>query len=240
MPKYNLINVSKKELTIFPNIIYNKRRLITRINAKNNKLNDLPSFFADLHALKYINCSHNKFKTIPEVLINSQKIEEIHFDYNLLNELNNINKFQTLHLLNVEGNFIENLPENIEDLINLTTINLTDNEFEEFPEELLQLKKIKKLIIRKNRIPSIPSEIKKLNQITHLDLSNNQLKSLPNEIVELKNLKEIHLEKNLIELPSDYDPKKPFKIIDYVLKQQEFAKLKTIKAYVFKNLSRVC
>lgn len=238
MANYNIINANNKKLRAFPRIPVREYQLKRRISAKNNFLYELPSYFTRLNSLEYLNLAGNRFIQIPLSLSKLNKLQEINFETNKIEDIGNLVNIESLSVLNLKENLIRRIPNEIGTMKNLVAINLADNLFTSFPDKICQLSKLQKLDLSNNEIQNLPSDIKLLENLTHLNLNNTKLRKFPKEIIGLKKLKELHLDENLFNLPDNYDPLKPYEVIDNLVKQEEFAKLKTTKAFVFKNLSK--
>ncbi|XP_063289655.1 leucine-rich repeat-containing protein 20 isoform X2 [Pelobates fuscus] len=66
--------------------------------------------------------------------------------------------FTQLVELNLEGNVLKNLPDNISSLTSLTSINLSKNKFQDFPIKLLDVSTIECINLEDNEIKDVPVE----------------------------------------------------------------------------------
>ncbi|MFC0875762.1 AAA family ATPase [Saccharicrinis sp. FJH2] len=238
MAKYNIINENNKGLRTFPKILVKEYYLKRRISLKNNHIASLPNYFIKLKNLEYLNLSGNKFVSFPKVIGDLENLIEVDFNFNLINEINNIGLSTSIQKISMEGNSIDKFPNNIQELKNLRSINLSNNKLTEFPIELCKLNSITSIDLSDNNIGYLPSDIKNLTNLVSLNLNNTNLNKFTKELKELPNLQELHISGNNFKLPPNYNPLTPLNTIDFFLKQEEFAKLKTTKAYVFKNQSK--
>ncbi len=105
--------------------------------------------------------------------------------------------------LNLCGNQLTELPNEIWQLSNLTTLNLFDNQLRELPEAIGRLTSLTTLNLSENRLTKLPEAINLLTSLTTLNLSCNQLRELPEAIGQLTSLTTLHLSDNqLRELPA--------------------------------------
>jgi Leucine-rich repeat (LRR) protein len=97
---------------------------------------------------------------------------------------------------------LEEIPSEIQYLIQLKTLSLDKNQIKEIPLEIQFLIQLTYLDLNENQIKKIPSEIKFLIQLTDLDLCHNQIEELPLEITFLTNLTKLSFSDNQIkEIP---------------------------------------
>ncbi|XP_053167711.1 leucine-rich repeat-containing protein 20 isoform X3 [Hemicordylus capensis] len=57
--------------------------------------------------------------------------------------------------LNLEGNYIHRLPEEVQTLLHLRAINLSRNKFRHFPEQLISLKALETINLEENEIVAL-------------------------------------------------------------------------------------
>ncbi len=90
----------------------------------------------------------------------------------------------------------DEFPPQIFDLTQLNQLQLSGNNVKNVPDDIGSLINLKVLKLHKNKIEEVAPGIGKLVNLEKLDLSKNNLKSLPNEISKLKKLKKINLKGN--------------------------------------------
>ncbi|XP_042312569.1 leucine-rich repeat-containing protein 20 isoform X6 [Sceloporus undulatus] len=67
-----------------------------------------------------------------------------------------ITTFSQLRELNLEGNYIHRLPEEVRTLSHLRLINLSRNKFQQFPEQLTSLQALETINLEENEIAALP------------------------------------------------------------------------------------
>ncbi|MBS3903918.1 MAG: hypothetical protein KGZ39_01160 [Simkania sp.] len=90
--------------------------------------------------------------------------------------------------LDVSGNRLEELPEEIVELSRLTTLKAYSNQLRSLPKDIGKLQKLDALDISENNLLELPVGIGELVNLTSLDLSENPLQGLPTTIGDLRNL----------------------------------------------------
>ena len=115
---------------------------------KSLKIQNLQMKIIDLRIchLKHLMCldlSGNVFKNIPIELLQLRSLKELNFSNNRITEIphrfcENKHFCNQLLLLNLEGNRLSILPQNLTNFLNLVTLNLKDNFFSSLPCGLFQ------------------------------------------------------------------------------------------------------
>lgn len=112
-----------------------------------------------------------------------------------------------IHLkkLNLNGNRLSEIPDEIGQLINLEDIDISVNDrggLKILPKTFSKLKKLKKLHLYSNAFTVIPKEIFILDNLEELWFSYNYITSIPKEIKNIRKLKVLSVDANeLIRLP---------------------------------------
>lgn len=158
--------------------------------------------FTKLHSLTIVNFEQ---KDLPPAFYNLKGIDSIiisdcpKVNFRLL--FKNLSKLPLLTYIELEGNDIREIPEEINNLQKLLTFRITNNENLLLSEtvEILKLSPtISELALPVNDITELPDNIGSLKQIKVLDLSNNYLTDLPDSIAGMSSLIQIRLEGNNI------------------------------------------
>lgn len=126
---------------------------------------------------------------------------------NLYNVKHNIDLFSCLVEINLSHNYINGLPDEFCNLINLETCILSSNNILYLPDDIGKLKKLVKLSVDNNELCMLPDGIIELKNLEYLDVYNNCLYEIP-EV--WKQVAEIDCSQNYFDEPqnSEYVEKK--------------------------------
>ncbi len=115
---------------------------------------------------------------------------------NLLQIPDEVFELENLEVLNLSYNQLEDIPDQITNLHKLTSLHLIGNKFVTIPEPISKLRQLTILALYENQIATIPDSIAELQNLLWLDLDNNQLETIPENIFELKNLMKLYVSYN--------------------------------------------
>ncbi|NXW49442.1 LRC20 protein, partial [Nyctiprogne leucopyga] len=125
------------------------------------KVNDTVENKTD--SLDLANC---KLMTFPVGIYKAMRTvtEGIHCISLANNELKSITSqfvttFSQLRELNLAGNYLHRLPEEVTSLLHLQTINLSRNRFRRFPEPLATITTLETIDLEENEITEVPAEM---------------------------------------------------------------------------------
>ncbi|XP_078055898.1 leucine-rich repeat-containing protein 20 [Mustelus asterias] len=117
------------------------------------------------------------FKLMRDVVAN---IQFISLENNELKFISSdfMTNFNQLRELNLAGNFLKQLPDEIKDLTHLTSINLARNKFSVFPHQLTALTTLEAINLEANEITEIPAEsLASMPFLKSLNMKSNPLRS---------------------------------------------------------------
>nr|XP_020638784.1 leucine-rich repeat-containing protein 20 [Pogona vitticeps]XP_020638785.1 leucine-rich repeat-containing protein 20 [Pogona vitticeps] len=84
--------------------------------------------------------------------------------------------FSQLRELNLEGNYLHRLPEEVRTLSHLRVINLSRNKFQHFPEQLTSLQALETINLEENEIADVPVEkLASMESLQSVNLKSNPL-----------------------------------------------------------------
>ncbi|CAE6452816.1 unnamed protein product, partial [Rhizoctonia solani] len=111
--------------------------IVTRLALSNNYLRKLPSNFASLYRLRYLNLRANAFVTFPDV----------------------VTKMPSLEILDIGRNKIQLLPADPGTLVNLRVFSLSKNRITKLPAYLVDFRSLKMLKVDSNPVEWPPASV---------------------------------------------------------------------------------
>ncbi|CAH8563776.1 unnamed protein product [Dicrocoelium dendriticum] len=121
----------------------------------------------------------------------------------LLSIPNEISNLRCLKVLDLSTNNISIMPEGIFKLKMLQSLDISENGISELPASISKLRGLQVLACASNKLHVIPEEISHLSNLQILNLINNKLSFLPISIGNLKSLLVIHVDHNELDhIPS--------------------------------------
>ncbi|XP_072138492.1 leucine-rich repeat-containing protein 20-like isoform X2 [Mobula birostris] len=140
-----------------------------------------------------LDLSNCKLTSFPVALFKVMKdvLENIHFISLENNELKSITgdfmtNFNQMRELNLEGNFLKQLPDEVKTLTHLKNINLARNKFSSFPHQLTELTALENINLEANEITEMPLET--LSSMPSLKLLNMKLNPLNRETLAVEQI----------------------------------------------------
>lgn len=196
------------------------------LKAQNNRLSELPGYFAWMKNLRDLNVSNNQFAIFPSVACELENLTLLDISFNTIVELpNELNMLKRLQRFVFVGNNVEQLPSSIGEMHNLRVIDLRRNLLQDISVlfnlpslEILRCEhnslkrmdvtfgeRLKTLQIGQNPLSKATFNAKAMCALTILDLSSANMGKLDDDVLsQLPNLTELVLDRNsLIVLPDN-------------------------------------
>jgi len=105
-------------------------------------------------------------------------------------------ELQVLDLQFASWRYIRSLTSSFGHLVALTELDLSGNRLASLPDDICNLTKLTVLDLERNGLASLPKQFGQLTKLTNLNLDQNSLTSLPSTFVNLTNLTELALQSN--------------------------------------------
>lgn len=193
------INISGLDLKNIPVIFHKHTYEIERLNVANNPSLYIPlDFVESCINLNTIIFAQNGCSRFPTNFLQSKKLKYLDLQKNYLDELPaKIGTLRNLTVLNLNSNQLSYLPKSLGKLENLETLNLSSNYFVDYPHVINELVNLKYLDLSYNDLMVIPESIGKLLSLIELNFSTNKLdKELPITFKDLVSLQKLDLRYN--------------------------------------------
>ncbi|MBL7807027.1 MAG: leucine-rich repeat domain-containing protein [Saprospiraceae bacterium] len=181
----------------------------------NNKLRNQARQEFRWSSLTKVDLSGNKFTAIPKWLLNSSSLDYLNLRSNELRNIEGINHFPKIGVLDLSYNKLKKIPFELSVLENIEILDISNNFLSSLPEPLLALGGLNTLILSQNRIQFIPDGIQNLKNLRYLDLSANEINHLPDSTGKLHMLEFLFLSRNRLDsLPGSLAELEQLKILD--------------------------
>ena len=167
-------------------------------------IKELPSI-GDLTGLEEAHLSLNNLNEFPTKALtrNGNTLKMINLAGNAITMVpDQVGVFNALTELSLNGNQITTISPEIGRLASLEKLNLANNSISQLPKTIGYLKNLDELNLSGNQIENVPDAIGNLFKLEILDLSCNNIKFLPEEFTYLTRIIELNLGSNsLVALP---------------------------------------
>ncbi len=174
-----------------PAVVFELENL-RELNLKGTKINNIPD--NSLNSLEELQLDNNYFDTITELVFKpmGESLRVLTLSKNQLKDIpDEMNNLVNLQVLDLSCNQIENLPNKLE-LTNLKELNLGNNKIGSLSMSILSLKSLEKLNLEHNQLSSLQDYLYDLVNLVYLDLSYNKISVISPKICNLKNIKLAH------------------------------------------------
>ena len=241
------LDLSKNKLSELP-LTIGKLTQLKHLDLSNNILNGIPATIGNLLQLESVDLSSNYLFTLPEEFWQLSQLEHLILDSNPIKLSEEIGRLVGLKYFSINNGYadsditsilsedelyIQNIPDEIGNLVQLQTLDLSSNKVRELPAGIVRLTQLSSLYLYDNQIKTFPNEICQLTQLVSLDLSDNEIPFLPYEILQLSDITHLNLQNNPIPIPPEILEKvdEPKSILYYYfsIKGKEPNKDKTTK-----------
>jgi len=192
---------------------------LEELDASINELQAIPLELSELHNLTLLDLSHNSLTqftiSLPPKLksltlsfngistigseLNSPVLEIFHYQRNnVIIFPSQILHLRALKLLNLCGNRLNYMPDEIDQLALLENLDLSENSFSSLPPSLFRLTSLTLLNIGKNTLGSLPRDLEALTGLENLYAPSCSLKEIHFNIATFTSLTELNLRENSI------------------------------------------
>ena len=142
-----------------------------------NHLTKLPEKLLDFkESITLVCIQNNNFQEVPDILYAFDKLEH----------------------LNMHGNYLSQIPNNITTFKHLSRLYLGDNDIVFLPDIFDQLPRLKKASFENNCLSRLPPTFENLGELETLNLACNDFVIFPEVLLKLKSLKILSIERNRV------------------------------------------
>ncbi len=190
---------NKKKDVILALVAYTPRDIKVSENDLNRltKINRLMALFIDLqkidylpksfrkNKLKYLSIRYTNIAEFPAKQI-SKSLETFRFEHNRITNIQGIGKLKNLKYLNLEGNFIDSLGEELYQLDSLEYLYLGGNPLKNSTIDICKFKNLKLIFINYTEMKKLPLGLNCLDSLDRLDISNSSITFTSKELEGVK------------------------------------------------------
>ncbi|KAK4147904.1 phosphatase 2C-domain-containing protein [Dichotomopilus funicola] len=202
MAKYSHIDMSGRNLSTIPVILYSRASEIISLNMSRNLSLDVPrDFIQSCTSLRDIKYTNNEARKLPPSLSWANKLTYLDVSNNRLDQLEHaeLGNIKGILKLNLANNRLKQLPSYFGAYSVLRTLNISSNYLEKFPPFLCQLESLVDLDLSFNLIGDLPEAIGKLRSLEKFVVTNNRLTgTFPETFKNLSSLRELDIKYNTI------------------------------------------
>lgn len=195
------VNISSLNLKNIPIIFHQHTYEIEKLNVSENPSIYIPlDFIQSCTNLTSVNFSRNGCSKFPTNLLEAVGLTHLNLEMNFLDDLPlKINSLNNLTHLKLNSNQLSLLPKSFGELKNLVYLNLSSNYFVNYPEPVNDLDKLIELDLSYNDLSYLPESMVNLKSLQKLNLCTNKLdKALPDFLAGLQSLKRLDIRYNQI------------------------------------------
>jgi len=189
-----------------------QNRLLEMINEAASSDQGLDFQFMHLHnvpasvfystGIKRVDLSHNPLMRVPACLsLPVHHITTLIMRYCEISELDaSIRYFNNLEFLDLEGNYILTIPNELMILSGLRRLNLNNNRIRDLPQTIGNLKQLTELNIDNNELQTLHEALEKCTNLRILSAERNKLHCLQSFLFNIPSLRDLRLCRNLIKI----------------------------------------
>lgn len=200
---FSNVNMCHMNLQTIPVLLYPHASKIQFLDVSENPSISIPSdFIQSCYNLIEVKFIHNKVSEFPGNLTLAPNLRFLDVRQNYIRSITDsvrLDRVAHLSFLDLQGNFLTQLPSSFSRLQHLKYLNLSSNMFPEFPSQITLLSNLVDLDISFNKIKTLPDEIGNMESLEKLAISNSFLRRLPESFTKLSTLKELDIRYNLLQ-----------------------------------------
>uniref|UniRef100_A0A336MET9 CSON000615 protein n=1 Tax=Culicoides sonorensis TaxID=179676 RepID=A0A336MET9_CULSO len=154
---------------------------------------------------KVLHWSYHNFRELPQELKEySDEVEDLYLKENFITDFPKwFFEIRFLKFLQISGNLIEKLPNEITLLSNLDFLDVSKNVIKQLPSCFGELQNLERLYISENQLEYLPEDIGQLSKLRVLECCKNKITYIPISLANCTALEELNFNDNesLYEVP---------------------------------------
>ena len=189
---------------------------LTMFDFRGNYLTEVPESISEMESLLHVSVSGNRLDTLPKMgnvrtslsaarngLTRLPKdmcsnVELVFLAGNKLRALEEgLGLTRACHI-QLHGNVLRQLPQDVGTWERVTKLSLSSNELESLPDAIGNLVNCVELQLARNRLCELPDTICSMRRLERLNLRGNRLVSLPNKLLNMAMLRVLNVSFNLL------------------------------------------
>ncbi|CAF4313040.1 unnamed protein product [Rotaria magnacalcarata] len=179
------LDLSENEFELFPKEIGFLTKL-TKLTVAKNRLRALPHEFGALYNLRSLDLSHNQLTQLPESFGDLINLEEIYVNANRLTIFPCFNQCSRLKEIHMADNQLTEITDNqLTALLTLISLNLRGNKIHTLPDQIALLPNLERLDVTNNDLSDLPSKIALNKKIKNISMTGNPLGKIRKDVIRL-------------------------------------------------------
>ncbi|CAM4976766.1 unnamed protein product [Rotaria socialis] len=179
------LDLSENEFELFPKEIGFLTKL-TKLTVAKNRLRALPHEFGALYNLRSLDLSYNQLTQLPESFGDLINLEEIYVNANRLTIFPCFNQCSRLKEIHMADNQLTEITDNqLKPLLSLISLNLRGNKIHTLPDQISLLPNLERLDVTNNDLSDLPSKIALNKKIKNISMTGNPLGKIRKDVIRL-------------------------------------------------------
>lgn len=163
--RLTVLDISNNRLEQLKSAELDRLSSLVSIKMANNKLSELPPYFANFRHLRSLLMSSNNFTEFPELICRMKALVDLDISFNRISALSNIGQVTTLERLWVTNNDLKGpLKESFKNMVNLKEIDARFNGITNI-DNVTRLPNVEMLLVGHNHISTFAGSFPKLRSL---------------------------------------------------------------------------
>ncbi|CAF1119610.1 unnamed protein product [Adineta ricciae] len=179
------LDLSENDFEVFPKQLGYLTKL-TKLTIAKNRLRALPNEFGALYNLRSFDMSHNQVTQLPESFGDLINLEEVYANANRLAVFPCFNQCARLKEIHLADNQLTEIADSqLEPLLSLISLNVRGNKIRVLPEQVALLPNLERLDVTNNELADLPSKIALNKKMKSISIIGNPLGKIRKDVIRL-------------------------------------------------------